>query len=118
LSLAGAFAANIRLAEPPLVVYPAHACYNYPDNSGQFYKAVADVLFQAGEKPIKLLLPFTSMTKADIVKLGVTLKVPFHLTWSCLAAEPPYCGRCEGCLERLSAFHDAGITDPTTYTER
>ncbi len=59
-------------------------------------------------------IPFNEMTKAEVVKLGVKLKVPFDLTWSCLrdSAEGIPCGECKGCTARAAAFKAAKVDDP------
>lgn len=63
-------------------------------------------------KPIKIHAPFMYMTKSDEIKLGVSLGVDYSLTWSCYKGDLHPCGVCDSCSLRLSAFRDAGITDP------
>ena len=56
------------------------------------------------------------MTKADIIRLGVTLKVPFHLTHSCYDPIGALaCGQCDSCLIRRRGFCEAGVVDPVPY---
>lgn len=55
------------------------------------------------------------MTKADIIKLGAELKVPYEKTWSCYKGNELHCGRCGTCIERREAFYLAGVEDPTEY---
>lgn len=59
--------------------------------------------------------PFVDMTKADIVKIGSQLKVPFDLTYSCYVGGPRHCSTCGTCSERRAAFREAGVKDPTDY---
>ena len=62
-----------------------------------------------------MVAPFLASTKTDIVRLGATLGVPFEQTWSCYRGGAQQCGTCGTCTERREAFHDADVTDPTTY---
>jgi 7-cyano-7-deazaguanine synthase len=67
---------------------------------------------------VKLIRPFLSprgMSKADIVKLGSDLGVPFAETWSCYKGGAKHCGKCGTCVERREAFQVARVTDPTEY---
>ena len=57
------------------------------------------------------------MTKADIVKKGLELKVPYNLTWSCYEGHDKACGKCGTCLDRIKAFKANGINDPIEYEE-
>jgi 7-cyano-7-deazaguanine synthase len=58
------------------------------------------------------------MTKAEIVKKGVELAAPLHLTWSCYRSETLACGTCDSCALRLRGFERAGAIDPIAYAER
>lgn len=97
--------------------YAAHAGDHaiYPDCRPEFYQALGATLALADWNPINLCAPFGKMTKADIVQLGVSLKVNFADTWSCYVGGQHHCGRCGTCVERREAFHLAGIDDPTLY---
>ena len=55
------------------------------------------------------------MSKEEIVREGLRLGAPFHLTWSCYTEEEIACGRCESCLLRLKGFRAAGAADPIPY---
>ena len=68
-------------------------------------------------EPIRLRAPFQGMTKADIVRLGHTLDVPWELTYSCYAGGEIHCGACGTDVERREAFQLAGVPDPTKYAE-
>jgi 7-cyano-7-deazaguanine synthase len=56
-----------------------------------------------------------NLTKADIVRRGAELGVPFELTWSCYEDGDVHCGKCGTCVERREAFERAGVADPTAY---
>jgi 7-cyano-7-deazaguanine synthase len=102
------------------VAYAAHAGDHaiYPDCRPGFVEAMGYVMAEGTYEEIDLWAPFTWKAKADIVKLGVELAVPFHLTWSCYAGRDLPCGRCGTCVERLEAFDLTHTTDPLTYEDR
>ncbi len=89
----------------------------YPDCRPEFYEAFQRVI-DVGTKPetqIEIVTPVISLRKAEIVKRGVDLGAPLHLTWSCYRAERAACGRCDSCALRLRAFAEAGVPDPIEY---
>ena len=92
----------------------------YPDCRPEFFMAFEKVL-QVGTKagvegrPIRIEAPILRMSKAEIVKLGKTLKAPLHLTWSCYQGKEKACGRCDSCLLRLKGFKEAGHQDEIPY---
>jgi len=61
--------------------------------------------------------PFSDMTKAEVVKLGDSLNVPFASSHSCLAHSSMHCGVCSQCIARKKAFKIAGVVDPTQYAK-
>jgi 7-cyano-7-deazaguanine synthase len=99
------------------VAYAAHAGDHaiYPDCRPEFVAAMRNVARLCDWRPIELLTPFVSMSKAEIVALGNRLGVPFERTWSCYKGGQIHCGTCGTCVERREAFHKAGIADPTAY---
>ena len=99
------------------VSYAAHSGDRaiYPDCREEFADAMNSVMEIAGWDKVSLNRPFSSLTKADIVKLGYELDVPFEQTWSCYKGSQVHCGVCGTCVERREAFQLAGVTDPTIY---
>jgi len=99
------------------VAYAAHAGDHaiYSDCRPEFAEAMNVVAALCDWHKVELLRPFIKMTKADIVTLGVDLKVDYLRTWSCYRGEGLHCGRCGTCVERREAFHLADIIDPTPY---
>jgi 7-cyano-7-deazaguanine synthase len=99
------------------VSYAAHSGDRaiYPDCREEFSDAMNSVMEIAGWDKVSLNRPFSSLTKADIVKLGDELDVPFEQTWSCYKGGQVHCGVCGTCVERREAFQLAGVTDPTIY---
>lgn len=93
--------------------------YVYPDCRPEFTQAVSETLSlaTAGFGDITVEAPFVDMTKADIAALGDKLGVPWEDTWTCYEGGEVHCGRCATCVERIEAFHLAGVTDPTTYLD-
>ncbi|APU15252.1 putative PP-loop superfamily ATPase [Actinoalloteichus fjordicus] len=65
-----------------------------------------------------VLAPFLHQSKVDIVRLGLSLGVPFDKTWSCHREGTVHCGTCATCVERVEAFVAADVADPTRYAVR
>ncbi len=92
----------------------------YVDCRPEFYDAFREVA-RLGTKrgvegrPIHIHTPLIRMTKADIVRTGAKLGVPFGLTWSCYHGRAKACGVCDSCLLRLKGFREAGVEDPVPY---
>ncbi len=89
----------------------------YPDCRPEFFKTFEDVI-RTGTKPetsIKIETPIIHMAKAEIVKKGIELNAPLHLTWSCYKNEDVACGECDSCALRLRGFQQAGVVDPIRY---
>jgi 7-cyano-7-deazaguanine synthase len=89
----------------------------YPDCREIFFRAFENVI-STGSKAgdlINIRTPVIHLSKAEIVKLGVKLKAPFELSWSCYQNEKEACGVCDSCRLRLKAFAKAGIKDPIPY---
>jgi 7-cyano-7-deazaguanine synthase len=88
----------------------------YPDCRPAYYQAFNEAI-QAGTKEggIEVVTPLIAMRKAGIVRLGLELKAPFDLTWSCYSREDRACGVCDSCVLRLRAFHEASTVDPLPY---
>lgn len=99
------------------IAYAAHSGDHaiYPDCRNEFADAMAQAIQLCDWNPIELSRPFVDWTKADIVRRGAELKVPFELTWSCYKGGELHCGRCGTCIERREAFDLAGVDDPTPY---
>ncbi len=89
----------------------------YPDCRPEFYEAF-ERMVDLGTKPetkINIVTPIINFSKSDIVKKGIELKSPLHLTWSCYQSEDEACGVCDSCAFRLRGFQQAGVEDPIPY---
>lgn len=91
----------------------------YPDCRPAFVRSFDSMQYIATEgyaKPhLHLYSPFINQNKADIVRVGAHLNVPYANTWSCYKGDAYHCGKCGTCVERQAAFMLAGIEDPTVY---
>lgn len=87
----------------------------YPDCRPEFLEQMEKALQVGNDEPVALWTPFKNDSKADIVKIGVGLNVPYYLTWSCYKGGHDHCGKCGTCVERIEAFKLAGVIDPTVY---
>ena len=116
LSFALSFAETIGAAD---IFIGAHTqdYSGYPDCRPEFYRSFVKVISvgtKAGveNKGIKVRTPLLNKTKAQIVKLGMRLYVPFSKTWSCYKGNRRPCGVCDSCFYRAKGFKEAGIPDP------
>ncbi|TDA27831.1 MAG: 7-cyano-7-deazaguanine synthase QueC [Archaeoglobi archaeon] len=112
LSIAAGYAVKIGAKE---VYYAAHRSdYSiYPDCRKEFVKALDTAIYLGNLwNPVELKAPFIDKTKAEIVELGLRLKVPYEFTWSCYRGEERPCLSCGTCIERTEAFLLNGVRDP------
>ena len=92
----------------------------YPDCRPVYYKAfqrMASVATKAGVegKSIRVQTPLLKKSKAQIIRLGRRLGVPFQWTWSCYAGKSKPCGICDSCILRAKGFQQAGVLDPAQH---
>lgn len=91
----------------------------YPDCRPKFIRAFDWMEQEAteghGHPDLKLYTPFVTNSKADIVRMGDRLGVPFQDTWSCYKGNGLQCGLCGTCYERRESFELSGIKDLTRY---
>lgn len=89
----------------------------YPDCRREFFDRFEEAL-HAGMRPgtrLRIETPVIRMRKSEIVRKGLEIGAPLHLTWSCYREEDLACGRCDSCALRLRAFREAGVPDPLPY---
>ena len=110
-------AASIALSkECSVIYYGAHADdsagFAYPDCSPQFNQAMNEAIWEGSGHQLKIEAPFVNCSKAEVLKMGLELSVPYELTWSCYEGEEKPCGLCATCIDRAAAFAANGVTDP------
>ncbi len=102
-----------------IIFYGAHADdaagNAYPDCSDSFNKAMNEAVWLGSGNQVKIEAPFVGMTKAQVVKTGLELGVPYELTWSCYEGGEKPCGVCGTCRDRIAAFEANGVHDPLEY---
>ena len=99
-----------------VIYYGAHsddaAGNAYPDCSETFNNAMAEAVWVGSGNQVRIEAPFVTKTKADVVKIGLELGVPYELTWSCYEGGDVPCGKCGTCIDRAKAFAENGVSDP------
>ncbi len=102
--------------ECSVLYYGAHhddwAGNAYPDCSLDFVNAMNEAIVLGTGGELHMEAPFVQWSKADIVKKGLELNVPYELTWSCYEGGDKPCGVCATCIDRARAFELNGIIDP------
>lgn len=121
LSIAAAYADSLFPGEDVEIFYGAHADdaagEAYADCSPEFADAMDKAISIGTYHKIHIMRPLINMNKAEVVKTGLELKVPYELTWSCYEGREKACGKCGTCIDRLKAFQLNGIKDPIEYEE-
>jgi 7-cyano-7-deazaguanine synthase len=116
LSFAAAYA-EVAGAESIFIGANAIDYSGYPDCRPEFMRAFEEAA-RLGTKcgvagrPLRIEAPLLHLSKAQIVRLGASLLVPFEKTWSCYRGGKRPCGKCDACLLRARGFEEAGIPDP------
>lgn len=113
LSIASAFAYSIGAT---IVYYGAHADdaagNAYPDCSVDFVSKMNRAVLEGTGNNVAIEAPLVEMNKRQVVAAGLSLKAPYHLTWSCYEGGDKPCGKCGTCIDRIKAFELNGVTDP------
>ena len=111
LSIAMAWAVS---SKAEYVAYAAHGGDHaiYPDCRPAFVNVMAIAGTLCDWHPVSLVVPYLHNSKADIVKDGLELGVPYQHTWTCYKGQEYPCGVCGSCTERLEAFAANGVPDP------
>ena len=119
LSIATAYADSLFPNEEVEIFYGAHADdatgSAYADCSPEFAEAMNKAIQLGTYNKISINRPLINMNKAEVVKTGLSLCVPYNLTWSCYEGKEKQCGRCGTCIDRKKAFELNGVEDPVGY---
>lgn len=89
----------------------------YPDCRAEFINAIDQAATAGTYNNVKVVAPYTNITKADIARIGKTLGIDYAETWSCYKGGEKHCGKCGTCVERKEALAEADIKDETLYEE-
>ena len=91
----------------------------FPDATPEFRGAMARALSLGLGHPLHIEAPYAGASKADVIKRGIAIGVPFELTLSCMSPRQSavHCGTCSKCRERHDAFLEAGTNDTTEYAD-
>lgn len=89
----------------------------YPDCRPEFIKAIDSAANAGTYNNVKVVAPYTQITKSDIARIGKKLGIDYTETWSCYKGGEIHCGKCGTCVERKEALSEAGIEDRTIYEE-
>lgn len=121
LSIATAYADSLFPEEEVEIYYGAHADdaagQAYADCSPEFAKAMDEAINIGTYGKIHINRPLINMNKAEVVKTGLSLNVPYELTWSCYEGGEKACGTCGTCIDRINAFKLNGVEDPIEYKD-
>ena len=102
-----------------IIMYGAHADdaagNAYPDCSIQFVESMNDAIEEGTSHKLKLVAPFISKPKHEIIRVGLSIGVPYEKTFSCYKGKDKSCGVCGTCRDRKQAFLDNGVEDPIEY---
>lgn len=119
LSIATAYADSLFPNENVKIYYGAHADdaagQAYADCSPEFADAMNKAINIGTYNRISVERPLININKAQVVNIGLRLKVPYELTWSCYKGGNKACGKCGTCRDRLKAFELNNIKDPIDY---
>ncbi len=110
-------AASLALSKGCSVIYyGAHkddgAGAAYPDCSPAFHRAISQAVWEGSGGQVRIEAPFIDKNKKEVVKIGLSLGVPYELTWSCYEGGEVPCQKCGTCLDRAAAFAANGAADP------
>ena len=116
--------AEVRGADDIFIGVNAVDYSGYPDCRPEFIDAFASMASLATRRgiegqPLRIHTPLIALTKGEIIALGISLGVDYSRTSTCYdpGADGGACGHCDACLLRAKGFVDAGVTDPTRYSQ-
>lgn len=121
LSSVTALAVSLYPDDEVEVYYGAHADdaagRAYADCSPEFADAMNRAINIGTYEKVTLAAPLINMNKGEVVKTGLAIGVPYHLTTSCYEGGEKACGTCGTCIDRINAFKVNGVEDPIDYVD-
>ena len=115
LSKAAVFCAERGI---PIIAVGSLGHNPFADATPQFFRDFAKAASNALGHRVKIIAPFRSLTKEQVIRRGARLNLPLHLSFSCIAPRRgQHCGRCNKCAERQRAFRQVGVEDKTNYVK-
>lgn len=116
LSVCASLAQGLYENDDVTIYFGAHgddaAGNAYADCSEEFSNAMDKAISIGTYHQVRVMAPFVGKTKAEVVRTGLNLKAPYHLTWSCYEGNHKPCGTCGTCIDRARAFELNGVKDP------
>ena len=115
ISLALGYAVTKEAEE---VWFGAHADDHaiYPDCRPEFVEKMDSVARIANYSPIAIKAPYITMSKTEILAIGLNMQLDYGLTWTCYEGKELACGTCGACHERLESFAANNVIDPIKYS--
>ena len=101
------------------IYYGAHADdaagRAYPDCTPEFSEAMNTAIYEGSGRTVKMVAPLINLNKAGVIKTGLALHAPYHLTWSCYEGHEKSCGTCGTCIDAINAYKQNGVKSPLEY---
>ena len=88
----------------------------YPDCRPEFVEKMDSVARIANYSPIAIKAPYITMSKTEILAIGLNMQLDYGLTWTCYEGKDLACGSCGACHERLESFAANNVIDPIKYS--
>ena len=108
LNIAAGFAESLK-ADFVIPGFNAEEAATFPDNTGEFLDSLTQSFSHSTANKVQAFCYTTKLNKVQIVELGESLDVPWHLTWPCYFSFEKWCGRCESCQRAQRAFQTVGV---------
>jgi len=108
INLAACYAEHLE-ARRVVVGFNAEEAATFPDNSRDYLAAATQALSMSTRNGVEVEAPTLDLDKSGIVELGLALKAPLELVWSCYSSETEHCWRCSSCLRLKRALDQNGV---------
>ena len=87
----------------------------YPDCTPEFVNAMNEAIYEGSGKTVKMIAPLINMKKSEVIKKGIELKAPYHMTQSCYEGGHEPCGVCGTCRKIIESFKKNNVKAPFNY---